>query len=59
MYGNEFKEMTLITSQRKEKARDGCVCIYECVKHFCYSMYEGKFIEKAISISNMEALLMK
>ena len=32
IYGNEFKEKTLGTSEKKEKSRDGYVHMYECGK---------------------------
>ena len=39
-YCIKVKENTLSTSENKEKARDGYVCIYECGKTFCTSTSE-------------------
>ena len=43
-YDIKGKEKTLSTSENKEKARDGYVCIYECGKQFCNSTSECAFV---------------
>ena len=37
VYDIKGKEKTLSMSEKKEKARDGCVCIYQCSKQLCTS----------------------
>ena len=53
-YDNEGKEKTLSTSEKKEKAHDSYVCICECGKHFCHSMYEHACMSNSISTSKTE-----
>ena len=43
-YDIVVKENTSSTSENKEKARDGYVCIYECGKQFCNSTSECAFV---------------
>ena len=40
LYVNKGKENTSRTSEKRVKARDGYVCMYEWGKHFCHSTYE-------------------
>ena len=53
-YSNKGKENTSSTSEKKEKSRDGYVCMYECGKQLLHSKYERACAEKAVSISTME-----
>ena len=39
-YDIRGKENTSRTSEKKEKAREGYVCIYECGKNLLHSAYE-------------------
>ena len=56
-YGIRGKGKSSSTSENKEKARDGCVFIYECGKHLLYSMYEGTCVSKEANTSRMKGIL--
>ena len=48
------KENTSSTSEKKEMACDGYVCIYECGKHLCCSTSEHACIATAISCGKVK-----
>ena len=59
MYGNECKENTSSTSEKKEKSFDGYVRMYECSKKLLHSMYERACTATSMFIRNMEYLVVK
>ena len=48
---------TLSTSEKKEKERDGYVCIYKCGKHLFHSKYEHVWTEKKMNTSQMKEIV--
>ena len=53
MHDNEGEENTSSVSEKKEKACDSYVSMYEWGKNFCHSTYERAHTETAICISRM------
>ena len=45
------KEKNYSTSEKKEKSRDGYVCIYECGKNLLHSTYERACASQETTIS--------
>ena len=51
------KEKTLSMSEKKEKSRDGYVCIYEYGKHLLHSIYERTCAAHDTAISQMKEIV--
>ena len=56
-YDIKDEEKNLSTSKRKEKARDGYVCMYKCGKHLLHSTYKRACAAQETTINNMKHIV--
>ena len=56
-YDSKGQEKNPRTSEKKEKTRDGQVCMYECGNHLLYLTYERACVSQQKTISNMKEIV--